>query len=214
HRTGAHTSIVSLLFVCLESWLPRFGYSIMTGLPIENNDVSRLVAHNYLKHVDHNFEHENCVYLRFVDDTVIFAESELDAVELKRRHHLALRQIGLNPNAAKSSILEVSEFERKRHRHINERIDWIIENKRGDEFQVLAQEWMEKANAVDVEEWEPVMRRVYSAGRRLRSPVLRASVSQHICDYPTLAEHALAYLGRFDVERPEAQQLLDVVKKA
>src|SRR5262249_42334909 len=102
HRTRAHPSMVSLLFACLEAWLPRFEYSVMTGLPIENNDVSRLVAHSYLKHIDSQFQGDECVYLRYVDDTVIFAGSESDARELKQRHHLALRSIGLNPNAAKS----------------------------------------------------------------------------------------------------------------
>src|SRR5262249_25183597 len=46
------------------------------------------------------------------------------------------------------------------------------------------------------------------------SPALRAAVADDVRRYPTLAEHALGYLSRFDVSRSEAQQLLDVVKKA
>jgi hypothetical protein len=75
-RTSAHPTLLSLLFACLEAWLPRFDYSPMTGLPIENNDVSRLVAHAYLKQVDRLFDEQDCIYLRYVDDTVVFASSE------------------------------------------------------------------------------------------------------------------------------------------
>jgi hypothetical protein len=72
-RTGAHASLVDLVFYCLEGWLPRFNYMAMTGLSIEPNDTSRLVAHNYLKIVDTEFpDNDGCKYLRYVDDCTIF----------------------------------------------------------------------------------------------------------------------------------------------
>src|SRR5258705_5332006 len=62
-RTGAHPSLLALLRYCLEAWLPRFQYSPMTGIPVECNDVSRLVAHNYLKSVDGLFKaNKDCIY--------------------------------------------------------------------------------------------------------------------------------------------------------
>ena len=54
-RTGVHTSVSGLLFQCLESWLVRYEYNAGPGIPIEPNDISRIVAHNYLKEVDSCF---------------------------------------------------------------------------------------------------------------------------------------------------------------
>src|SRR5258708_24833239 len=48
-RTGAHPSLLELLFYCLEAWLPRLAYAPMTGLPVEANDVSSVMPHGYLK---------------------------------------------------------------------------------------------------------------------------------------------------------------------
>lgn len=70
-RTKAHSSVLELLFYCLEAWLPRFAYAPMTGLPVETSDVSRLVAHNYLKNVDAIFKSEpDCIYLSTDSDQV------------------------------------------------------------------------------------------------------------------------------------------------
>jgi len=210
NRTGAHPSLLALLFACLEAWLPRFNYAPMTGLPIENNDVSRLVAHNYLKQVDKAFiEDEDCIYLRYVDDSVIFAKSERAANELKRRHHLALRAVGLNPNAAKSEVLATAVFEAKRQREFNERIDLVEKNMTG--FDALVAEW---TTNTDRPGWEPVMKRLYSLGRRLRNPSLRPLVAEHVESRPLLAERALSYLARFDVTADEARVLLGIAKRS
>jgi hypothetical protein len=92
-RTSAHASLIELIFCCLEAWLPRFHYLAMGGLPIEPNDVSRLVAHNYLKIVDSHFpDTEGCRYLRYVDDTTIFVPGRKEANEVKRQHHMSLRE--------------------------------------------------------------------------------------------------------------------------
>jgi hypothetical protein len=48
-RTRAHQTILELLVYCIESWAPRVRYCAVPGLPIEPNDVSRLVAHTTSK---------------------------------------------------------------------------------------------------------------------------------------------------------------------
>ena len=104
-RTRAHQTLLELLFYCIESWAPRVRYCAIPGLPIEPNDVSRLVAHNYIKSVDEHFVKDPKVhYLRWVDDTVMFVPDEASAHDIKRRHHLALREIGLSPNASKTEF--------------------------------------------------------------------------------------------------------------
>ncbi len=72
-----------MLFYCLETWCPRVRYCPVPGLPIEPNDISRLVAHNYLKCVDEQFlDSEALHYLRWVDDSVIFVKDKRTAEEV------------------------------------------------------------------------------------------------------------------------------------
>ncbi len=101
-RTYAHHTLLEplLLHRDLGTTSP---YCAVPGLPIEPNDVSRLIAHNYIKGVDEHFVGDpNVRYLRWVDDTVIFVPDEDLAHDVKRRHSLALREMGLSPNASKT----------------------------------------------------------------------------------------------------------------
>ena len=91
-RTGAPSSVTGLLFHCLESWLVRRSYEKGSGLPIDPHDISRLVAHNYLKAVDSQFPNsDGQQYLRFVDDTAIFVRDK-DSCESSNEG--ALHEIG------------------------------------------------------------------------------------------------------------------------
>jgi hypothetical protein len=185
----------------------------MTGLPIEDNDVSRLVAHNYLKEVDATFTADpDCVYLRYVDDTVIFAKSKEAAEDLKRRHHMVLRAVGLNPNAAKSTVQEASEFEATRQREFNERINRALDAKDINEFDTLTAEWVAHPHRPG---WDSVMKRLYSVGRQLKAPSLRTAVATHLGGESSsaLAAHALDYLMVFDVSTSETVELLSTAKR-
>jgi hypothetical protein len=123
-RTQAHQTLLELLFYCIELWAPRVRYCAVPGLPIEPNDVSRLIAHNYIKGVDEHFVGDPKVhYLRWVDDTVIFVADEQAAYDIKQRHHLALREMGLSPNASKTAIMSAKEYGEGRHPEFNRRIN-------------------------------------------------------------------------------------------
>jgi hypothetical protein len=213
-RTRAHPPLLELLFFCLEAWLPRFSYAPMSGIPVENNDISRLVAHNYLKVVDRLFVSDpSCQYLRYVDDTVIFVKSEGDAEDAKRRHHLALRQVGLNPNAAKSQIVPVEEFEADRHRDFNLRI--TDAKALGDSvgFAVLAEEWYARDRTTTVN-WDRVARHLYATARQKRFDHLRPHVIGDLVRTPEITEHALTYLRRFEVIQQELDGLLQFCRES
>jgi hypothetical protein len=197
-RTGAHASLLELLFCCLESWLPRFDYMAMPGIPIEPNDVSRLVAHNYLKIVDHEFTHDLQVrYLRYVDDTTIFVATSEDAEQAKRRHHLALRRVGLNPNAAKSEILTVGEYEKGRHREFNLEISRADHLGDEDMFKRLAKKWYGSPRRNHVENWDRVARYLYRVALKNRFDSMRRRVLKDIEAYPQLTGNAFSYLRQF-----------------
>ena len=211
-RTGAHPSLLELLRYCLESWLPRFHYSPMAGIPVECNDVSRLVAHNYLKSVDAVFkENPNCVYLRFVDDTVVFAKNRKAAVRMSRQHHLELRQLGLNPSAAKTEIMTVREFQAARQRETNMKLDQAKTNRDVAGLQNIITEWYSQDRDA-VEGWDKVTRKIYSLAGQLRADILIDRVMEDIKTKPAVAVPALRYLSRFDLGNEQVRDLAHIAQ--
>lgn len=209
-RTQAHQTLLELLFYCVESWAPRVRYCAVPGLPIEPNDVSRLIAHNYIKGVDEHFVNEPSVhYLRWVDDTVIFVPDETAAHEIKRRHHLALREMGLSPNASKTTITTAKEYGDARHPDFNRRINDAREKKDEGALAALVKEWYEK-DREKTPNWDKVTTRLYSLARTLKSSDLRSHVIGDIEAHPRVQRVAFAYLLNFDLEASELDALLDL----
>jgi hypothetical protein len=191
-RTGAHASLIELIFYCLEAWLPRFDYLPMTGLPIEPNDISRLVAHNYLKIIDAEFpDSEKSKYVRYVDDSTIFVPDREAAEEVKRRHHMSLRGIGLNPNAAKSGIVTVEEYENSRHREANLRIDVVDEDNNEEDFNALVTEWYIDRSK---DNWDRPTKRLYRTASKHVWLGLRPHVLADLSASPYLTESVIDYL--------------------
>jgi hypothetical protein len=198
-RTGAHPVLISLLFYCLQSWLPRCGFEHCGGLPIENNDVSRLVAHCYLKAVDKEFlNRTRTEYLRWVDDTVIFVPSKRDALKVKEQHHMALRAVRLLPNSAKSAVLSVEAYESSRHRDMNSGIDEADTDRNPDLFEELVNRWY-SISRTDTPNWDQITRRLYTLGRRLKSRILGKHVLVDLESMPSLTGHICRYLSIFSI---------------
>ncbi len=212
-RTGAHPSLLELLFYCIEAWLPRFAYAPMTGLPVEPNDVSRIIAHGYLKSVDAVFKRRaDCIYLRYVDDTIVFCKTVADATAIRRLHHLELRQLGLNPNAAKSQIMTVEDFQSGRHRDINLKLVRARKHRKAGEIEAVAIEWFglsPKATG----SWDKVTKIIYSLARQLKVEALRSYAVKHACEIPGVARTALRYLAEFDLTEPELLALLNLAEQ-
>lgn len=206
-RTSAHQALLELLFYCLDAWAPRVRYCAVPGLPIEPNDVSRLVAHNYIKSVDEHFVNDTKVhYLRWVDDTVVFVPDELSAHEVKRRHHLALREVGLSPNASKTSIQSASEFSESRHPEFNRRLS---DAHTPAELEPLIAEWFARSPETTAN-WDKVATRLYSSARRKGLESLRQRVVEDVVrsQSMSLQRAALKYLRRFAVTEPELSTLV------
>ena len=201
-KTGAHPSLLELLFYCLEAWLPRFSYSPMTGLPVELNDVSRVVAHSYLKSIDAVFKNrDDCTYLRYVDDTVMFTKTATSANTLRRLHHLELRQLGLNPNASKTTILRVAEYQALRHRDTNVSISEAKKTRDKTTIDAIATDWFAR-DRQHTSSWDRIARLLYSVAQQLQTGTLRANVLEDAAD-PRLSIVALRYLSAFDLTKTE-----------
>jgi hypothetical protein len=187
----------------------------MSGIPIEPNDVSRLVAHNYLKVVDAEFTtRSDARYLRYVDDTTIFVRTEEAAEDAKRMHHMALRRVGLNPNAAKSEILSVEEYEARRHSQFNKRIDGAISRKDEDSFKELVVEWYRRQSDRKVANWDRVAKRLYKAAIRHRFANMRRRVLRDLEMHQELTGVALEYLSKFQRVDAYLDRILRLWNKA
>lgn len=205
-RTGAHASLIELVFYCLETWLPRFNYMAMSGLPIEPNDISRLVAHNYLKIIDAEFpDSDSSRYVRYVDDSAIFVPDHKTAEEVKRRHHMNLRAIGLNPNAAKSDIMTVEEYEKRRHREVNLEIDEIDNTKDQTRFEALVVKWYSMRHATP--NWDQIAKRLYGLARLRGWEVMQHHAVEDLQKAPQLTRIVVDYLSQLD----SADEYLDDV---
>ena len=211
-RTGIHTSVSGLLFQCLESWLVRYEYNTGPGIPIEPNDISRLVAHNYLKSVDALFPSSaDREYLRFADDTVVFVKSKSDANAVKIKHYSGLTQLGLSPNSGKTQIVSAAQYEAPRHVDENRIIDELQDHFDEETFSTLVARWYCRRGIV--ENWSRVAKRLYTTARRHRSPRLRSLVFDDLLEYPDLADHTLHYLTDLSITKRETEKLLNIWKQ-
>ena len=209
-RTGIGETLSGLLFHCLESWLVRYEYNTSSGIPIEPNDISRLIAHNYLKEVDALFPpSSNREYLRFVDDTVIFVRTEADANAVRRAHHAALAKIGLSPNSTKTRISATADYEKSRHIDENRLISDLDDQFDAEAFSALVVDWEGKKGA---DNWSRVTKRLYTVARNYESDVLRNYALKHLREFPDLTDHILRYLAHFDVSDLELEALFDLWK--
>ena len=211
-RTGVHTSLSGLLFQCLESWLVRYEYNTGSGIPIEPNDISRLVAHSYLKSVDESFPPiADREYLRFADDTVVFVKTKLDANTVKIEHYSALTRLGLSPNSGKTQIVSTAQYEKPRHVDENRMIDELQDRFDETEFSLLVARWHRRRRTA--ENWSRVAKRLYTTARRHQSRRLRSLSFDDLRECPDLADHVLHYLADFSITQPEMERLLDMWKQ-
>lgn len=213
-RTQAHQTLLELLFYCIEAWAPRVRYCAVPGLPIEPNDVSRLIAHNYIKSVDEHFVNDPAVhYLRWVDDTVVFVSNEAAAHEVKRKHHLALREIGLSPNASKTAILSAEAYAQSRHPEFNKRIKDVKFDESEDGLRALVDEWYAK-DREQTPSWDKVAARLYGTSRDLKSAAIGAHAFEDIERHERLQHAIFRYLMDTELNEEEMLRLINFYGKS
>ena len=187
----------------------RYGYEKGPGLPVEPHDVSRLLAHNYLKTVDMEFPtNERQLYLRFVDDTVVFVKTESDAHRVMRHHHAALSLLGLSPNSAKTNIISTHDYENQRHVETNRRIDLLDQSFDETEFSTLLADWYtERGSAPN---WSRVTKRLYTLARTHKSALMRTHALDDLRTFPELTDHSLRYLSSLSFASEQLSEFVDL----
>ncbi len=130
--------------------------------------------------------------------TVVFCKTLASADEIRRLHHLELRQLGLNPNAAKSRVMTVEEFQLGRHKDLNLKLDRAKKNRDVAGIEMAALEWFE-LDPKSTNSWDKVAKKVYALARQLGAGALRSHAIKHAAEHPSVARTALRYLVAFDL---------------
>ncbi|MHB8516210.1 MAG: RNA-directed DNA polymerase [Dehalococcoidia bacterium] len=197
--------IVRLLEHMLHQFAPLNEYRIspVLGLPQENFDSSRILAHTYLKPIDSEFETEGSSnrYSRWVDDIVIGTDTKEEAVRAVRRVQIALEKLGLYPNSAKTRIVRSQAFEHDYMKSENDYLGEIEERRKqqAPEDIALFHSHIRRHLALRTrpKAWARVLRRYYTASRQLRDNYLVRYSLQHIEDSPESARTIFEYLAAF-----------------
>lgn len=212
-RTKAPDELINLLFFVLESmeWRPAYIENREIGLPQENYDASRTLAHAFLKAVDDSFlpEIKENRYARWMDDLVLAAPTKVEAQKLVARLQNALEAVGLYPNAAKTKVVPVEDFQRALYPAENQYLGYIHtrtqEGKRirRDAFERCLTAFLRLPERLD--SWDRVLRRFYTEARRIGSAALERHWLRHLAEMPALSEAIFGYLAG----RPFNRRILD-----
>ena len=196
--------------------LPAFRKSATVGLPQENFDCSRVLAHTHLRTVDDEFLEEGSRnrYSRYMDDVVIGANSKEEAIRFVARIQRAMEQIGLYPNTAKTRIVSARAFRLELMKPANDLIGEIQEAFANNPHD---QDVIDETNrAIDdhlglrarPRAWERVLRRWYTTCRTQRNPVLLPQALKHLAELPGSAPHILDYLTVFPMDANRVRNLV------
>jgi hypothetical protein len=219
-NSNLSAEVVRLLDHMLRQFSPMSEYRQMptTGLPQENFDSSRVIAHTYLKVIDLEFEEEGRAdrYSRFMDDIVIGADTESEALLLVQRVQFALERVGLYPNPAKTRIVPRNTFTTEYMKDENDYIGEISESlDKGLAFDMTELRGRVRAHmGIDrssVRVWNRVLRRYLTVLRRLRDPMLIDQAFDLLQSTPDSARQLFDYLSVFSITPKKLTRLQGVL---
>jgi len=216
-RTGAEERLINLLFFILESmtWRPAYSENRHVGLPQENYDASRILAHAFLQPVDMRFqsEIEGGRYARWVDDFVIAVPNPQEGRSVLRRLEQALEDRGLFPNSAKSKVVKAQDFVESLYPEWNAFLDRVHESTKNlhKKHDISRSTFDKKLNAFlgipekeRLKTWDRVLRRFYTESRRIGSAILENHAIRHLREFSACAPKIMSYL----LGRPFSRELL------
>jgi hypothetical protein len=189
----------------LREFAPMHTYQVnpVVGLPQDNFDSSRIIAHSFLNQVDKDFQKEGEAgrYSRYMDDIVVGAKSAHEGSQLVSRVQKSFEAIGLYANASKTRIVErsafLAEMMKEENDFIGEIEDKIKEKKPIDPGVIESRRRAFLKMTPRPRAWERVLRRYYSLSRKLQDPYLMRFWGDHLSQYPGSTRNILDYSSTF-----------------
>jgi len=232
NRTPMSLDLVRLMSHLLRLVIPATLYSSIStkGLPQENLDASRTIAHSLLIDVDKEFdiEGEEGRYTRFMDDVLLGVNTQNEGYEVLSRLQRTLHKHGLYPNSSKTRVVSSQKYLREMMIETNSSIDELefaikahqhgplhaVTNLDGqliDAIHELYAMHTEIADDVRPPHWDRILRRIYTLYRLARDDSLLDCVIGHIRQHPDGGRQFLEYVRAFPLSTSIIEQLLMVV---
>jgi hypothetical protein len=213
----------NLLRVKLGEYAPLNDYrpNRRRSLPQETLDVSRILAHTYLRQLDEYFEDAGNAkrFSRWVDDVVMGADSWSEALQLVRRFQVALETLNLYPNTAKTRIIPAAQFAEDYDQSENDylgRVEQQIEAAglptHPDRFRKRVQTHARRQSSRRPS-WDRVLRRYYTVCKRIHDDSLLPWWDRHIPEAPKSAAHILEYVATFRLTASRLQDYKEMLHK-
>lgn len=225
-QTSLHRDVVRLCVHLIKRVMrhPEYAESPTMGLPQENLDCSRTIAHGLLSEVDAAFDLEggDGVYARFMDDFAVGAGDTDVGEQLIARLQRRLERLGLHPNRAKTRVVPVPQYLAESMADENAFLDRIdAELKAAEEGELRAVDALSAEVRIEVLEraaafrkleqrprrWDRVLRRYYTVFRRLGVDSWLEHVQSDLREYPDGVRNFLEYVRAFPLTRPRASEM-------
>ena len=197
--------MVGLLLFLLERLAVRdeYAHSPAIGLPVEQLDGSRTIAHVVL--FAHDDEFAPLVgedrYLRWMDDQLFVVKSREEALRLLGQVQASLARLHLTPNAKKTKILTRDQAFRHYHVDVNQALDECYKMAYGTDLRrrslsvQLSSVWRSAEGFINNGDGEAgkILSRFYLLAARAKRRFLRERCLGDILKDPTMAERVAAY---------------------
>jgi hypothetical protein len=200
----APSGMIGLLFFLLERLSIReaFSESPRIGLPVDEHDCSRKLAHMVL------FPHDDRMvrmvgedaYVRWMDDQTFGVNSKGEGLRVLGAAGRSLARLHLTPNTSKTKLLSLSEARRHFHLDLNQMLDQTDKlpiatvSERRSARRSIRQTWLSAKQHEGKGEWEKILKRSYLSAGRTGSRIFRSLAVRHILTYPTLAARIADYM--------------------
>ncbi len=213
---------LNLLLMLLLGLLARPGFDsdAQRGLPIEDHDCSRTLAHFFLKPLDDEFEREGGAssYTRFVDDMALGATSKIHAARLAGRIQKTLESLNLTLNSAKTQFFSAEAFAAEYCQRGNDEVaefEWLARDS-PDGFDMSSFDGMVElllSTQSRPRGWTRVLRRCCTLSRKMRSECLLKYLPGLFYLEPSAARHLAEYRASFPITHDDIQSIAQVYKE-
>jgi hypothetical protein len=227
-KTNLEKEVVRLCVQIIDGVMPRQDYSetSLMGLPQEQSNSSRYIAHSFLVHVDKVFEKEgeSGRYTRFMDDVLIGVPNPSVGESAVMRWQMGLESLGLYPNGAKTAVIEKGSYLYDAMVAVNadiENIDHRLDGcMQGDPKEaLLTPELIEAIESVSSvhrsledrpKRWDRVARRIYTLQRKTGIDSWWQYWYSDIHEFPGSAPQILEYVRSWPISRETVSRLIDL----
>lgn len=205
---GIPREAVGLLGKLLEAFRPWTGHSRspMLGLPVDEFDCSRQLAHIFLfehdKRIADKFGENN--YVRWIDDQNIGVNNLSEARSVINHFTRSLSQQRLTINSGKTRFLKpedvVLHFQLDANKYIKDWEEAFQKNKQKPSKKLVLDFYsiwnkINKGKSVGIGNWEKILKRIYGHAAKLNLNIMEKRALDDLITYPTLSDRIFVYLS-------------------